>query len=396
MKIAFRTSGGRGEYELAGSQGTTSSTELANYAIDFQVSPNILVSGKCVLQIKNGKPRIRLNKGDDDSTHAYRWLSALLLLRKPSRVRADDEYLVARGSAPAKYQIYSIQVDVVSSASSICLLRPTIIEIHEGQSSKFISVPDRIGRIQYILENAENLPDSIQSVLSDFGKALVLPEGHKNLEELRNKVYISLANYDTSYQGSLDALPILENILFSKGIAIEEYEPKLQPIVLAEDDKRTAIEIRSDYLRSWRFVAERGYQGRKFSKSILDAYDNRCLISGVRLSKTSMNTIPGVDAAHILPWAKFDLNTVPNGLCLTKTYHWAFDSGIIRIEFDPSMNSYITIMDNLAKQAMIDARCDLSLFEPHLGVIPISRLPQQESLWPSPVFLKELNKLLIG
>ena len=36
-----------------------------------------------------------------------------------------------------------------------------------------------------------------------------------------------------------------------------------------------------------------------------------------------------MDAAHILPWAGYDLDVVSNGLCFCKHHHWAFDEGLI-------------------------------------------------------------------
>ena len=394
MKIAFRTSGGRGEYELAGSQGSISSTEFANYEIDFQISPGVSIPGKCALRIKNGKPRIRLNEEDSDATHIQRWLSAFLLLRKPNRVRGDN--IAESMGSSAKYQIASVQVDIVSYSAQTCVLRPTIVEIYKGQVSEHLSVPDRISRIRYVLENSEYFSSAVQSALLAFGEAFALPKSHKGLEHLRNAVYDNLIGYENAQTEPADALPVLENILAINNIIISEPETASTVYIHSEDDKRSEIEIRSDYLRSWRLVAERGYQGRKFSRNVIDAYDYRCFVSGVRLPKTSVNAVPGVDAAHILPWAKYDLNRVSNGLCLAKTYHWAFDSGIIRIFFDPSENSYVSVMDERTKKVMIEAKCDLSIFESSLGVIPKSRLPKHESLWPNPIFLEELNKLLTG
>jgi len=72
----------------------------------------------------------------------------------------------------------------------------------------------------------------------------------------------------------------------------------------------------------------------------------RCLFSGQRLPRTESTTTAGVDAAHILPWSRYDLDAIPNGVCLNKQCHWAFDEGLFRLTFDSSEGAYaVTIPD---------------------------------------------------
>ena len=52
-------------------------------------------------------------------------------------------------------------------------------------------------------------------------------------------------------------------------------------------------------------------------------------LCGLHLPRTSVNASAGVDAAHILPWADYDLDHVCNGICLCKHHHWAFDEGLL-------------------------------------------------------------------
>jgi hypothetical protein len=104
-----------------------------------------------------------------------------------------------------------------------------------------------------------------------------------------------------------------------------------------------------------------------------------------------MNASPGVDAAHILPWSDFDLDVVANGLCLCKLHHWAFDEGLIgffeneglyRVEMLPGVSEAI---------AQECPAFDISLLTANCGVIPMSRLPNDQSDWPSPRFLQLLR-----
>ncbi len=62
-----------------------------------------------------------------------------------------------------------------------------------------------------------------------------------------------------------------------------------------------------------------------FRRRILDAYKSTCAITGVQLRL--------IDAAHILPvGAEGSTDATTNGLCLSATYHRAFDSALIYLD----------------------------------------------------------------
>jgi hypothetical protein len=397
MKIAFRTSGGRGEYEIAGSQGNIKAKDLALFTIDYQVSPNVFVPGKCYLKIQNEKPRIRLSKDlDKTKTHIQRWLSAILWLPEPTRVRKKSKD-ISEDETDIHSTFSGVDVDIISSKNQHCVLRPTILEIRHGEVSEFISIPERLGRIQYVLENINCFSDKVQSALILFADEIVHPDSHTELEKRRNEIYKSIGEFYYLQGEATDALPVLEEVIASQSPALTKPEsPIITPIPHNEDDSRSEIERQSDYVRTWRLIAERGYQAKKFSQNVVDAYDYRCLVSGARLPKVGANNIPGVDAAHILPWAKYNLNTVQNGLCLSKTFHWAFDTGIIQIIFDYDEKCYITKIDEKIKLQLNSVKCDVFLFQECLGAIPKTRLPENQSLWPNPDHLNQLNALLTG
>lgn len=404
MKIAFRPSGkiggdskhtGRGEYELAGRQGIVDVADVIDCRLDFQISPWLKVPGNCYLRRESGKPRLRLDDRKNDE-HIYRWLSSLLLMPKPVRrlvSSPSDKNLI---DFSKEYLLANIQVDVAQKEKDHCYLRPTVLEIKQGEVSSLISIPERLGRIQAVLANSAKFPKEIDQALTTYKEALNQPLSHKLLKHLRDAIQQAVSIYRTDSQESADPLVFLESILSldTSGDFEQDTVSGFVENQYNENDQRSEIQIRSDYVRAWRHVAERGYQGRKFSKSVIDAYDSRCVISGYRLPKTELNMVPGVDAAHILPWAKYDLDTVNNGLCLSKTYHWAFDSGILQVIFDRDTQSYKVIIDNSTEASLLKSGCDVELFKPHLGKIDESRLPKDKSLWPNPDFLDEFNKTI--
>ncbi len=100
-----------------------------------------------------------------------------------------------------------------------------------------------------------------------------------------------------------------------------------------------------------------------------------------------------MDAAHILPWADYDLDHVSNGLCLCRLHHWAFDEGLIVITCEE--NRYAV---EIPEEVQSGIREEVQLFSldellRHVGPIPEARLPRQRAHRPRPEFLEELNRV---
>ena len=112
----------------------------------------------------------------------------------------------------------------------------------------------------------------------------------------------------------------------------------------------------------------------------------------MRLPKLAPAGSAGVDAAHILPWATFDIDSVANGICLSKLCHWAFDAGILRLDFDNAIEAYKIEIPKEIEEAAKAEGFDLSYFRSIVGVIPRERLPKKKSEWPHPELIQKLNE----
>jgi len=64
-----------------------------------------------------------------------------------------------------------------------------------------------------------------------------------------------------------------------------------------------------------------------FRRSILETYDETCSVCGMNIRTSAGVSI--IDAAHILPFSRFQNDDIRNGLALCKIHHWLFDRGII-------------------------------------------------------------------
>lgn len=79
-------------------------------------------------------------------------------------------------------------------------------------------------------------------------------------------------------------------------------------------------------------LSSRLYRDRVFRKVVLQAYDSRCAISGLKLINGGGRA--EVDAAHIRPVSANGPDIVSNGLALSGTAHWMFDRGVISLGDD--------------------------------------------------------------
>jgi putative restriction endonuclease len=69
-----------------------------------------------------------------------------------------------------------------------------------------------------------------------------------------------------------------------------------------------------------------------FRKAVLEIYDGRCAISGMKLEFG--NNVTMVDACHIIPFADAQGDTITNGIALSPTLHRAFDRGLVSVSDD--------------------------------------------------------------
>lgn len=77
------------------------------------------------------------------------------------------------------------------------------------------------------------------------------------------------------------------------------------------------------------YLSSRIVRDRIFRKLVLDAYDCRCAITGLKLINGGGRA--EVQAAHIKPVEAKGPDIVTNGLALSGTAHWMFDRGLISL-----------------------------------------------------------------
>lgn len=390
MRIALRTSGGRGEYEVAGTHESIRVHNVFSRQIVLELLPGVRLPTNNFVRHTQGKPRIRLFDPHTDS-HIYLILAAILLLPKPKR-----EIGVTPGG---KLQIYkdnfsvmSIPFDVVELNATELVVSPTqMILSNSTLDSVRLDIIERLRIVMACWEAASKQNSTLSGPIIRHKNAF---STHNVKEIIIAAESIRLTNIepdDPLRHITKDlALPNLDELMWL-GIHATETE---EAIALGEENLGELKEAARNRIKVWQQVASRGAAGAKFRIDVRQAYNDTCLFTGMRLPKIPATGSSGVDAAHILPWAEYDLNSISNGLCLSKLCHWAFDAGILLLNYDFKTSRYGITASTAALEAESVGLLELGELKDIQGVVSTSLLPKDSSNWPNPSFLKVYNEAL--
>jgi putative restriction endonuclease len=106
-------------------------------------------------------------------------------------------------------------------------------------------------------------------------------------------------------------------------------------------------------------LTERKVRDRQFRKRVIDAYDCRCALTGMRLINGGGRA--EVQAAHIMSVEAGGPDTEVNGIALSGTVHWMFDRGLISLSDggDILLSSKINDVESVGKLIRPDRRAIL-------------------------------------
>jgi len=391
MNIVLRPSGGRGEYELAGTDGTIAVHDLFRLRIFLETLPGVAIDSASVCEQRDGKPRIRLAQPAKNA-HPSSLIAASILLPKPRRKKADA--VAASLIQWEGFVVQTVRVDVVQVNTTGVVLRPVTIKLENASGNRAdIDYSERMVRVARVWAAAATGNSSVDQAVREHAVAF------GSSTNTRSQILSALNGVHRALRRPTgDLLPILESHYgiasimasvgaMSAGITDADYD---------ESVLTSPLEARVTRVRQWRKAAVRGPASSQFRKDVRLAYDHRCLISGLRLPTTDKKTRAGVDAAHVLPWSRYDLDRLENGICLSKQCHWAFDEGILRLKYDESTKDYIVFIPSDFKAAAHRAAFDIAAFSAFEGPVPKARLPRDPRCWPAKTYLDELNQFLDG
>jgi putative restriction endonuclease len=386
MRISRRTSGGRGEYEISGNLADgLRSADLENFLLSLEFPEGILIHTRVRVVKQGGKLRLRMAGVD---IQVQKQLAAVFMMPDPARQTAAlgaGEPVMQEGA----YAIEHIEISsvVVIPPETAVLRVNRVIVLNRSQLAHEIDLRERTVMLREVRNRRHEFPDEIAerveehelSVRSNFVDYATL----RLVADIQRLVSERSADLNIVYSARGDVLSKLTE-------ALHYQVPK--PVLLVEEVDPEDIELKKRTVKDWkRWANARGPASAKFKQEVRRAYQSTCFICGAYFPKTSYNTTPGVDAAHIMPWNEYDLDEVFNGLCLCKLHHWAFDEAIVMIRYDGSQ--YISQIPNDAEQSIMqsDQEFSLDLLAKDVGVIPAERLPKEPRQWPHPELLQLLD-----
>lgn len=349
MHIGFRTSGGRGEYEVVGSHSGYTAASLEGWSF-FMRWPdgNVRDTGLWLDPGDSGKPRLRSLLSPP--IQIGKIVASMLLLPDDTRSFKDTPTTLPIAVAK-KYSVTQVGFAPESEFTGVTdrvTFIPSWVEIANQGDTEAIGVEARWQRIQRIYDRIDELPQDLQTgVLAhrDYVAAGTTVDG--GLTTIVKNIGKQLVTaMDAAHQDGHDALPSLEVMLDIEA----PDEPGLPPPnELSEDEPE--INVRSAH--QYRLAKIRGASGRKFSEEVRAAYSHRCAFCGATFGGIE-GVRSGIDAAHILAWSKHDLDVVSNGIALCKLHHWAFDAGLllIRLEGQDYVTRFTTLADRVEPQSL--------------------------------------------
>lgn len=145
MYVMYRPSGGRGEYEIAERHGAYGPRDVLDREILVDLGPFGVKPTKVSLQLKDGKPRLRLL--DKRAMHLPRQMESGLMLPKPVRTEA-----ALPGGQPVimedRYILRRMQIGDLRLSDDRMVLQFTTLELaNQSQSAETIDVPARLARL---------------------------------------------------------------------------------------------------------------------------------------------------------------------------------------------------------------------------------------------------------
>jgi len=391
MNIALRPSGGRGEYELAGKQGELHPHDLFGLSMFIEILPGVAIDAHSRCVLKDGKSRIRLAQPARNAQPSA-LIAAAMMLPKPRRERHETH-----GTNLLRWEqfvVQTVRIDVVLRTDGV-LVCPVTVRLENADGVRLdVSFAERMARVVRVWTAAAKATGALAEAVRAHAAAFTSPMSTQ--AQLAGS-YVSLHSALNKPVG--DMLPLIE-AHYALGMptapSVGDISASVTDADFIEEVYIDPSEARVERVRQWRLAAVRGGSASVFRREVREAYNSRCMFSGQRLPRTPATSTPGVDAAHILPWSRFDLDATKNGLCLNKQCHWAFDEGLFRLSFDDTENAYIISIPDPVRLAAKSADFDLGSFDTIAGVVPANRLPPNRAQWPSRKYLAELNRFLDG
>lgn len=379
MHIGFQRSGGRGEYEVVGSHSGYTAISLEGWSFYLRWPDGLVRETGLELEpAGSGKPRLRSLWSPP--FQIGRMVAAMLMLPDPRREYAQtlSGLPVARRHGYVLSRL-GFSPDTEFTGVNIVTIDPSFVDLDNLTDKESIGVAHRWGRIERVYEQLDRLPGSVAAAVRAHREYMASGLAvDARLVSLAAAIGKALALTVSNWLADADPLPALEQLL---GIAATAGPTLPPPDEIGEEEPVVSARSAHEY----RLAKMRGASGRRFSFDVRQAYQNTCAFCGAKLGGVP-GVRSGVDAAHILAWSKYELDVVPNGMCLCKLHHWAFDAALLVPVYRG--NDLELAFTELATSEFDTAA--LAALGSNGFSLPNEWLPSERSMWPSRRYLEML------
>lgn len=278
-------------------------------------------------------------------------------------------------------------------AATPSVLRARSGNINDTSTQLMINVTERSRAVEDIYRHADQMPSGILDAIRKHQQATKFADIDYYAEAANAVATLQeeLLRFDSTYIPNSDVIPALRRLA-----GLSEYDlGEVLDITKTVEDLEIRIRAEAGIKRA--LAIRRGGSARRFSKQVLEAYSRTCVFCGFRdsgrMSEANtmfhVNAIAGIQAAHILSWAKYDLDVTQNGVALCPNHHWAFDSHVLTIRY--SGNNLVVDRGPTYSIADTDTPENKRQLEDVLGVIPQGRLPHSVDQWVAREFVEQYN-----
>ncbi len=388
MRITFQPSGGRGEYELSDyAPNGLMPSDLLELSVRLLIGEFVLDTG---VKLTKAQGKYRLRRVYSQGAYPQVQIQLANLLLMPHPIREEPQMgggeLVLQNSS---YIIKNIQFGNVVYTPETSFFTAEVLTVeckNQTIEAEQVATLKRMADIEKIWKQRSAFPPDIASLLSqheEYVKAtLPIPQAATTLvQQLQNHMERYSSEIEIPYTATTDVVPALLSAL---GEILEEMPTSLDQI------EPEQMELRFRERKKWQiWASRRGAASVRFRKEVRTAYQQRCVMCGNRFPATKCNDKPGIDAAHILPWAVYDLDKIYNGVTLCKLHHWAFDEGILLIV--SRGGKYYIELSEAAKNNLREPEFSIDYLQQVVGEIPRRYLPAKTTDWPDSNLLERRN-----
>lgn len=388
MRITFQPSGGRGEYELSDyAPNGLMPSDLLEFSVRLLIGEFILDTGVKLTKAQ-GKYRLRRESSPGTYPQIPIQLANALLMPQPIR----NEHRMSGGDLVLQnnsYIIKNIQFGNVEHLPETTYFTAQVLTVecqNQTNEADQVAALKRMADIEKIWKQRRVFPSDIASLLSQHEEyvksTLPVPRTATDLvQQLQKHMERYSSEIEIPYTATTDVVPALLSAL---GEVVEEMPTSLDQIELEQ------MELRFRERKKWQiWASRRGAASVRFRMEVRTAYQQRCVMCGNCFPATKYNGKPGIDAAHILPWAIYDLDKIYNGVALCKLHHWAFDEGILLIVFRGG--KYYVELSEVANHILHEPEFSIDSLRQVAGEIPGGYLPTKPTDWPRPNLLELRN-----